>query len=491
MSPQSRCIFLDLLFERISFQELAKRRDLRSHTICSVDPPGCTDIDDALHCRVLDNGNFEVGVHIADVSHFIRPNTAIDEEAAVRGTTVYLVDKRIDMVPGLLSSNLCSLRGNEERYAFSVIWEVTPEVEFVRTEAFKSIIKSSAALTYEQAQLKIDDPSLKDELTLGLRRLNMLAKRMRKKRAEAGETHDPVEVQVKKMLETNSMVEEWMLKANMTVAAMIYETFPECACLRRHPAPPVSSFEPVVKATNPRGFKIDVSSNKNLACSLDKAVVNENPYYNTMLRILTTRCMMQAVYFASGTIDYEEFYHYGLAAPIYTHFTSPIRRYADIIVHRLLAVTIGADSTYPGLTDKNRTQVICNNINYRHKMAQYAGRASVNLHTRMFFKGRVSEEDGYVLQIRKNALQVLVPKYGLEATLFLEGKQIDPKIIKFVYDESEPSQTCGSVKFSTFDKVVVQISIDESNVQREKLVLRLVHPKVPGFSVDPLPQKPK
>jgi exosome complex exonuclease DIS3/RRP44 len=109
------------------------------------------------------------------------------------------------------------------------------------------------------------------------------------------ETHEPVEVQVKKLLETNSMVEEWMLKANMTVAERIFEVFPECACLRRHPAPPLPSFDPVVRATAPRGFQIDVTTNKNLAASLEKAVVAENPFYNTMLRILTTRCVINHI----------------------------------------------------------------------------------------------------------------------------------------------------------------------------------------------------
>ena len=176
-----------------------------------MDPPGCTDIDDALHCRNLDNGNLEVGVHIADVSHFIRPGTAIDKEAASRATTVYLVDKRIDMVPGkspknekikrriekkaacltiiiteLLSSNLCSLRGNEERFAFSCIWEMDTDANIIETKFFKSIIRSRRAMTYEEAQLQIDDSSKHDPIALSLRALNNLAKKLKKKRLENG-----------------------------------------------------------------------------------------------------------------------------------------------------------------------------------------------------------------------------------------------------------------------------------------------------------------
>lgn len=158
----------------ISQEEINKREDLRSYNIASVDPPGCTDIDDALHSKKLPNGNFEVGVHIADVSHFIKPGTALDEEASLRGTSVYLADNRIDMVPMLLSSNLCSLRGGEERLAFSVIWEINGEAEIVKTRFTKSVIKSKEAFTYEQAQIRIDDKSMTDDLTESLRGLNFL-----------------------------------------------------------------------------------------------------------------------------------------------------------------------------------------------------------------------------------------------------------------------------------------------------------------------------
>ncbi len=421
----------------ITDEEKTKRLDLTNLNICSVDPPGCTDIDDALHCIVLPNGNYQVGVHIADVSHFIRPNTAIDAEAKLRSTTVYLVDQRIDMVPGLLSSNLCSLRDDGSRLAFSVIWEMTPQSEIVKSEFFKTIIHSKASLTYHQAQMMIDDVSRRDELTVGLRCLNKLAKILRQKRIENGalklesseirfnldsETHDPIDVQAKELKETNSMVEEFMLLANVAVARKIYESFPDCACLRRHPVPPQSNFDPIIKAAESQSIKMTVDNGKELADSLENAIVEDNPYFNTMLRMLTTRCMMQALYICSGLFPESEYFHYGLAAPIYTHFTSPIRRYADIIVHRLLAAAIQADVTYPELLDKQKLQEQCNNMNYRHKMAQYAGRASVNLHTQLFFRNKKVDEEAYILYVRKNALQVLIPKYGLEGNLYLDDQ---------------------------------------------------------------------
>ncbi|GFY68000.1 exosome complex exonuclease RRP44 [Trichonephila inaurata madagascariensis] len=489
----------------ITDKDLAVRRDLRDIAICSVDPPGCTDIDDALHCRKLENGNLEVGVHIADVSHFIRPGTAIDAEAAVRGTTVYLVDKRIDMVPELLSSNLCSLRGNEERFAFSVIWEMTAEAKILRSSFFKSIIKSKAALTYAEAQMRIDDKSLNDDITVSLRLLNSLAKILKKQRIENGalslastevrfamdtETHDPIDVEKKELKETNSMVEEFMLLANISVAKRIHEEFPECALLRRHPSPALSNFEPLLKAGISKGFSIQVDSGKALANSLDDAVVPENPYFNIMLRMVATRCMAQALYFSSGVLPYSDYFHYGLAVPIYTHFTSPIRRYSDVIVHRLLAVAIGADVTYPSLVDKNKTQELCNNLNYRHKQAQYCGRASVNLYTHIFFKDKTVEEEGYILFIRENALQILLPRFGLECTLYLNSPNKDDDELIFTYDQEGPSQSAAGVTLRQFDPVTIQLHIDKTNVQHQKTALRLVKPFIPGFSVGSINEEP-
>lgn len=485
----------------ITDQDVEARKDLRHLSICSVDPPGCTDIDDALHCRRLDNGYLEVGVHIADVSHFIRPGTAIDREAEMRGTTVYLVDKRIDMVPDLLSSNLCSLRGNEERFAFTVIWEMTDEAKILRKSFFKSIIKSKAALTYAEAQLKIDDKSKNDELTESLRLLNKLAKILKKQRIENGalslastevrfamdtETHDPIDVEKKELKETNSMVEEFMLLANISVAERILEEFPDCACLRRHPAPPQTNFEPLCKAAESRGFEMRTQSNKVLAESLDAAIVENNPYFNVMLRMVATRCMAQALYFSSGMLPPSDYFHYGLAVPIYTHFTSPIRRYSDVIVHRLLAVAIGADVTYPNLVDKQKTQEICNNLNYRHKQAQYCGRASVNLYTHIFFKDKTVEEQGYILFVRENALQVLLPRFGLECSLYVSSKNKENDTVSFVFDENVPSLTAGDVVLRQFDPVTVQLHIDKKDVQHQKVVLQLVKPEIPGFSVEPM-----
>ncbi|XP_038256782.1 exosome complex exonuclease RRP44 isoform X3 [Dermochelys coriacea] len=487
--------FLPKMPWSITEEDMKFREDLRYLCVCSVDPPGCTDIDDALHCRKLENGNLEVGVHIADVSHFIRPGNALDQESAKRGTTVYLCEKRIDMVPELLSSNLCSLRSNVDRFAFSCIWEMNHNAEILKTKFTKSVVNSKASLTYAEAQMRIDSSSMKDDITTSLRGLNKLAKILKKRRIDNGaltlsspevrfhidsETHDPIDLQTKELKETNSMVEEFMLLANISVAKKIHEEFSEYALLRKHPAPPPSNYDILVKAAKSKNLEIKTDSAKALADTLDKAESPDFPYLNTLLRILATRCMMQAVYFCSGMDN--DFHHYGLASPIYTHFTSPIRRYADIIVHRLLAVAIQADSTYPELTDKHKLADLCKNLNYRHKMAQYAQRASVAFHTQLFFKNKgVVNEEAYILFVRKNAVVVLIPKYGLEGTVFFEEK--DKPKPNLNYNDEVPSLTVEKTTFCTFDKVKVNIMLDASNIQHQKIRMALVEPKILGSDV--------
>ena len=481
----------------ITDDERKKRKDFCHLNVCSVDPPGCTDIDDALHCRELENGNLEVGVHIADVSHFICPGTSLDKEAANRGTTVYLADMRIDMVPELLSSNLCSLRGGEERLAFSVLWEMDWDGNIVSTHFTKSIIRSQVALTYAEAQMRIDDPKLSDPVTVSLCHLNRLAKVLKSDRVDKGaltlaspevrfevdsETHDPIDLQTKQLRETNSLVEEFMLLANISVAKYIHEHFPHCALLRRHPAPPLSNYDILIKACNGKGVSIAVDSAKALAMSLEQATLPDQPYFNTMLRIMTTRCMMQAIYFCSGTLPPEEYHHYGLAMPIYTHFTSPIRRYSDLIVHRLLAVAIRAGQTYPDLLDKHKAQNLCNHLNHRHKMAQYAARASIRLHTQIFFREKNLVEEGFVLFVHHNALQVLIPKYGLEGMLFFDERNGETgKKLSVVPNDETPSLTVEGIVFHLFDRVMVKVQVEKSNIQQSKVKLYLVSPVIPGF----------
>lgn len=471
------------------------REDLRDLLVCSIDPPGCQDIDDALHARLLPNGNIEAGVHIADVSNFVLPDNPMDDEAASRGTTVYLVDKRIDMLPALLGTNLCSLRPFVERLAFSAIWELNPEAEIINVRFTKSVISSKEAFTYQAAQDRMDNKSLDDPLSQSIRLLNALAKKLKAARIQAGalslsspelKIHldsnegapEPIDVEQKAMLETNSLVEEFMLLANISVAKRIQEAYPQTAVLRRHNPPPSTNFETLRDILQKRkGMDLDVTSSKALAESLDACVDVKEPEFNTLVRIMATRCMLAAEYFCSGSVSKDAFGHYGLASPIYTHFTSPIRRYADVLAHRQLAAAIGYTPLHPSLQSKQHVERVLSNVNKRHRLAQMAGRASVEFYVGLALKGRGAKagnsssgstrEEAFVIRTFRNGLAVFVSKLGIEGlvTFAKDTHDFDAEN----YTMKVPGLDGKSVSISVFDKVTVDVSIEkDKNTQRDR-----------------------
>ncbi|KAI3838916.1 hypothetical protein MKX03_002692 [Papaver bracteatum] len=469
--------------------ENPNRQDLRHLRVFSVDPPGCRDIDDALHCTPLPNGHFEVGVHIADVTNFVHPGTPLDDEATQIGTSVYLVERRIDMLPKPLTEDICSLRSDVERLAFSVIWEMTPEAEIISTRYTKSVIKSCAALSYIEAQVRMDDSRLMDSLTTDLRNMNALAKIMRLRRTEKGaltlasaevkfqidtETHDPLDIGMYQIRQANQMVEEFMLAANISVAEKILKHFPVFSLLRRHPSPTKEMLEPLLHTTAALGLGLDVSSSKALADSLDQAVADD-PYFNKLIRILATRCMTQAVYFCSGDLTPPEFLHYGLAAALYSHFTSPIRRYADVIVHRLLAAALGIYKLPPIFQDRPQLTSIADNLNYRHRNAQMAGRASVELHTLIYFRNRPTDTEARIVKIRSNGFIVFVPKYGIEGPVYLTLKGDKGGGEWFVDEEHQKVKKMdGSISYSVLQAVKIHMEVVEPQPNRPKLQLTLI-----------------
>eukprot|EP00584_Thalassiosira_punctigera_P006948 CAMPEP_0172528152 /NCGR_PEP_ID=MMETSP1067-20121228/2630_1 /TAXON_ID=265564 ORGANISM="Thalassiosira punctigera, Strain Tpunct2005C2" /NCGR_SAMPLE_ID=MMETSP1067 /ASSEMBLY_ACC=CAM_ASM_000444 /LENGTH=1190 /DNA_ID=CAMNT_0013312021 /DNA_START=26 /DNA_END=3598 /DNA_ORIENTATION=+ len=497
------------------------RIDLRHLPVLSIDPPGCKDIDDALHCIELPNGNWQVGVHIADVTHYVEAGTAIDLEAANRSTSTYLVNKRLDMLPSLLTTDLCSLKGNVDRFAFTVLWEVTPEAHIVDVEFKKSIIHSIAALTYQQAQSLIDKPDkdCKDDIQAGaVKRLASLSRKFRARRIDAGaltlaspevkfvldsESLNPTDVQAYTLYEANALVEEFMLLANVTVAKKILRHYPTLSILRRHPAPNRSMFDGLIQKAKTLGVSIRIDDSKKLADSLDGAgkALKEDPYLDQLLRILSTRCMSPAQYFCSGEYQAKDWHHYGLAAPVYTHFTSPIRRYADVCVHRLLAAAIGVAPLPVFLSSKSHLHDLAANMNRRHRAAQLAGRASVQLHTLIFFAGGeggdsegggAKEEDAYVLDVETSpnsepSFSVMVPRYGIEGRVRLtklHGKDDqclvrDSENHRLGYKDLGTGKLLASV--AVFDKVRVRIWVRKSRDRRE-LVVDLLEPR---FLADP------
>lgn len=492
-----------------------EREDLTHLSICSVDPEGCTDIDDALHCIQLSTNRYEVGVHIADVTHFVRPGTAIDQTAAERSTTVYLCGRRIDMLPELLSSNLCSLREGELRYAFSVIWILDQDAQIQSLRFCKSLIRSRAALTYQRAQQMVDDQQqFNDEISTNLRHLLRLSRHLKGRRHAMGalelasaeirfdvdpQTGAPLKVQEKQHLPTMSMVEEFMLLANISVAEKILNAYPDCAILRRHPIPGRLSFKPLISMAESCGFQLNVDTGKDLAKSLNeveqlsKQGSTRNPMVARMLRMMATRCMTQAVYFAAGTVPRDHYLHYGLAVKVYTHFTSPIRRYADVMVHRLLAALLEVDQIHPNMLDRKKLFRQAENMNRRHRRAQYASRASILLNTFMIIKEKPEPcLPAIVIGIRSNGIQVMVPKFGLESVIYLNSnnaasggtddannkqQRISPTTIEQMTD------FCTANGIRLFQEVKVNVSVMERKDQRKRIDVRLVEPRIEGFSV--------
>lgn len=474
-------------------ESFKKRVDLTDKLVCSIDPPGCVDIDDALHAEPRGDGTFEVGVHIADVTHFVKPATAIDAEGASRGTSVYLVDKRIDMLPMLLGTDLCSLKLGVERFAFSVVWILDLEAKILDVKFHKSVIRSRESFSYEAAQKRIDDKNNKDDLTNGMRILLKLLKKLRAARMAAGalnlaspevkvhmdsETADPGEVEIKELYETNSLVEEFMLLANISVARKIYDAFPQTAMLRRHAAPPVTNFEALNDMLRVRkNMLILLDLSKALADSLDRCEDPKDPYFNTLLRIMATRCMMAAEYFPSGMYSYSEFRHYGLATDIYTHFTSPIRRYCDVVAHRQLAAAIGYEPLDFSHRDKDKMEMICKNINKRHRNAQFAGRASIEYYVGQVMKNNSGEtQEGYVIKVFLNGIVVLVPKFGVEGLIKLDvlGREETAKFDEERYELSFEDKKGSQRTVSVFEKVRVGVRsvLDEvSGKRRVQMVL--------------------
>jgi len=464
--------------------ERPRRRDLTDRLVCSIDPRGCTDIDDALHYCDLNDTECEVGIHIADVSYFVREGTAIDLEARERGTTVYLVEQRIHMLPSLLSENLCSIRENVERLAFSVVAIMDKRTGETKDVWFgKTLIRSRRSLAYDQAQAIVEDESDKSDLACSIRGLLNLSKILKQKRVDNGavrlsspqlhfvldsETNEPLNGEQYQHLDVNSLIEEFMLYANIEVAKHIYSVFPQSACLRRHEPPLAARFDYLNRALKRFGVQIDPENNHSLVNTLDD-VTKKRSSLDDIVRILTTRCMQRAKYFASGTQNYDNFRHFGLAMPIYTHFTSPIRRYADLLVHRQLAAAVGYDPSSQTLTSKLTMSLISDNLNFRHRMAQEAGRASSQLFMMELFRktpGLIQE--GKVIKIKPTVFVILLEQYGVEGHVHVDGKE-------WIYSEVDECLSRQDRIIRIFDPVKVHVNVSPINVHgRSRLDLQIV-----------------
>ena len=331
----------------ISADEIAQRRDYRNILTITVDPADAKDFDDALSLRKLDNGHWEVGVHIADVAHYVREGSPTDVEAQDRGTSIYLVDRTIPMLPERLSNDLCSLRPDEEKLCFAAVFEMNEKAEIFNEWIGKTVIKSARRYAYEEVQTLIEggEGQYKEEVLV----LHELATRLREQRMKAGsinfhseevkfildENGKPIDTYVKVQQESHMLIEDFMLLANRTVAEKIgkpqgrkkVKTF----VYRIHDEPNPEKLNTFLQFIGKLGYSMNISSRQRLVKSyndLFKAV--EGKGEKNLVETIAIRTMAKAEY------STQNIGHYGLAFPYYTHFTSPIRRYPDLIAHRLL-----------------------------------------------------------------------------------------------------------------------------------------------------------
>ena len=438
----------DLISDVITDKDRAGRKDFRKVLTFTIDPADAKDFDDALSFRKLDNGNYEVGVHIADVSYYVKPGTPVDAEAQTRGTSVYLVDRTVPMLPEKLSNKLCSLRPNEEKLTFSAVFEVTPLAKVINPWFGRTHIISDYRFSYELAQAIIDAGDnamaeqfgegsecgvVPDEVKEAVLTLNKLALKLRKKRFAAGavsfdrpemkvdidENGKPIGVHQKFSKEANWLIEEFMLLANRSVAEFVASDGnmggkavknPKTFVYRVHDEPNLEKVSGLREFAGNLGYKMGpISSGKDIALSLNNLLseAKEKPELGA-IQILALRSMAKACY-STDNIG-----HYGLAFRFYTHFTSPIRRYPDLMVHRLLSIYLHKGESQS--LDYYTAQ--CKHASEREVVAAEAERESIKYKLVEFMEDKIGQEfDGHVSGVTQWGIYVEIEPTKIEGMI--------------------------------------------------------------------------
>lgn len=443
-----------------------KRRDMRGVPTCTIDPVDAKDFDDALSCQQLANGNYEIGIHIADVSHYVRTGEPLDDEAKERGTSVYLVDRVIPMLPEVLSNDLCSIRPNEDRLAFSAVFELTPQAEIVGAWYGQTIIHSDKRFSYEEAQTVLDTET--GPLLAELQVMMTLGRLLRKKRYAAGaiafdqpevkfeldERGAPVRAYVKTRTETMLMIEDFMLLANREVAIYIYNLAKDknkdlAFVYRIHDVPNPDKLEELAIFLRAIGYEFEVHKGIVKATAINKLLkeIEGKPEEN-LIKTATIRSMAKAVY-STKNIG-----HFGLAFKFYTHFTSPIRRYPDLMAHRLLRKHL--DGSHIGPKELQQYEQLCIKSSQREMEAVSAERDSIKFKQVEYLMNRIGETfEGVITGVADWGI------YVQESTCMADG-MVRLATIKSDYFEHEASkyrikgQKTGKT-YSLGDKVTVKL----------------------------------
>ena len=459
----------------ISNKEIEKRLDIRTTTTFTIDPKDAKDFDDALSVRKLKNENWEIGVHIADVSHYVEEGSILDMEAIERATSVYLVDRVIPMLPEVLSNDICSLKPNVDRLAYSVFFEINEKAEVINYKIEKTVIHSDVRLTYQSAQEIIN--SKKGPLVTELLLLDKLSKILRRKRQENGsinfessevkfildDDNMPIDVFFKKSLSTNHLIEEFMLLANRTVAKHI--GFPKKNAkpfvYRVHDLPDKERISTLNEIVKKFGHNIENNNPKILSKSLNYLLnkVKGEPEQQ-MVETLTIRSMAKAVY---TTLNIG---HYGLAFDYYSHFTSPIRRYPDLIVHRMLDQYINKKPK-----ENIDLEKICKHCSEKEKIASQAERDSIKYMQVKFLKNKVGKVyDGIISGVTEWGLYVEITANKCEGLVKISSIKND----HYIYNEKTYSIIGYRTKKSYQLGQKVRIKIQRADLEKKQMDFILV-----------------
>jgi ribonuclease R len=449
--------------ERISDDEIARRVDFRDVLTFTIDPEDAKDFDDAISIRTLDNGNLEIGVHIADVSHYVREGSALDKEAERRATSVYLPDRVCPMLPEKLSNILCSLRPKEDKLTFSAIFELDDKHNIKNYSIAKTVIHSDRRFTYEEAQQVIE--SGEGDYVQELHMLNKIAKGLRAKRFKKGaigfekpevrfkldDTGKPISVYVKERKDAHLLVEDFMLLANETVAkfgSQLHKGKKGPFVYRIHDAPDLTRLEQFSAIASRFGYALKFDDAKEVATTLNNLLkhIEGKPEQN-VLETMAIRSMAKAIY-TTRNIG-----HYGLAIEYYTHFTSPIRRYPDVLVHRLLE---GILSGHAVPIDKEELEIRCKNSSLMERKAMDAEREATKYKQIEYLQDKVGNTyEGIISGVIARGIFVEISENKCEGMVSVEllGNE------DFVYDEKMVRLVGNKTgtKYQIGDKVNIKI----------------------------------